>query len=43
VSESGDSVWDLTTQSAFLAASGVYMVRISDGGDVVVKTVSLVR
>lgn len=40
---SGDPVWDLTTQSAFLAASGVYIVRISGGGDTVVKMVSLLR
>jgi len=42
-SESEDEVWDLTTQSAFLAASGVYVVRISGGGDTVVKMVSLIR
>jgi ligand-binding sensor domain-containing protein len=40
---SGDPVWDLTTQSAFLAASGVYIVRISGSGDTVIKMVSILR
>lgn len=43
VSNAGDKVWDLSTKSDLLAASGVYIVRISAGGDVVTRTVSLIR
>ncbi|MCH7549648.1 MAG: T9SS type A sorting domain-containing protein, partial [Candidatus Krumholzibacteriota bacterium] len=28
VSQSGEVVWDLTTKAGFIAASGVYLVRI---------------
>jgi hypothetical protein len=36
-------VWDLTTEAGYLAASGVYVVRIRAGGETVVRTVSLIR
>ena len=42
-SRSGESVWDFTTESGFVAASGIYVVRISGNGTVITKTVSLVR
>jgi hypothetical protein len=42
-SRSGESVWDFTTESGFIAASGIYVVRISGNGTVITKTVSLVR
>lgn len=40
---SEDVVWDLTTQTGFVASSGVYMVRISSGAESLVKMVSLIR
>ena len=43
VSREGDSVWDLTTESGSVAASGVYVVRISGDGTVITKMVSLIR
>ena len=36
-------VWDLTTESGFFAASGVYLVRISADTGTVVRTISLIR
>jgi hypothetical protein len=39
----GDIVWDLTTKNGFLAASGVYMVRVTSGNGTVVKTISLIQ
>lgn len=42
-SRAGQTVWDLTTRSGFLAASGVYLVRISGDGATVTRTVSLIR
>jgi hypothetical protein len=42
-SREGDAVWDLTTDSGSIAASGVYLVRISGGGTVITKTISLIR
>lgn len=35
--------WDLLTSEGFLAASGVYFVKIKDGSGEVIKTVSLIR
>ena len=43
VSAAGDVVWDLTTKVGFLAASGVYMVRVTSGNETVVKTISLIQ
>jgi hypothetical protein len=43
VTESEQEVWDLTTQSAFVVASGVYFVRIDNGESTVVKTVTVIR
>ena len=43
VTESEQEVWDLTTQSAFIVASGVYFVRIDNGESTVVKTVTVIR
>ncbi|UCG50950.1 MAG: T9SS type A sorting domain-containing protein [Candidatus Latescibacterota bacterium] len=42
-STAGDVVWDLTTKSGFLAASGVYLVRISSVNGSVVKMISLIQ
>jgi hypothetical protein len=36
-------VWNLTTDSGFLAASGVYVVKISTDSGTVVRTISLIR
>jgi ligand-binding sensor domain-containing protein len=38
-----DVVWDLTTSTGYLAASGVYVVRIRSGSETVIKRVSLIR
>jgi ligand-binding sensor domain-containing protein len=43
VGASEDVVWDLTTESGFLAASGVYLVRITADTGTVIRTVSLIR
>jgi ligand-binding sensor domain-containing protein len=43
VTESEQEVWDLTTQSAFIVASGVYFVRIDNGESTIVKTVTVIR
>jgi hypothetical protein len=43
VSRAGDAVWDLTTESGTIAASGVYAVRISGSGTIVTKMISLIR
>lgn len=43
VASSGDVAWDLTTKAGFLAASGIYVVRLSGAGAVLTKTVSLIR
>lgn len=43
VTASEDVIWDLTTETGFLAASGVYLVRISDDRGVTVRSVSLLR
>ncbi|MDH3214723.1 MAG: T9SS type A sorting domain-containing protein [Candidatus Krumholzibacteria bacterium] len=43
VGASQDVVWELTTEAGFLAASGVYLVRIRSGGDSIVRRVSLIR
>jgi hypothetical protein len=44
VSTADEVVWDLTTKSGFLAASGVYLVRISGAGNgSVVKMISLIQ
>jgi hypothetical protein len=40
---SGDEIWDLTTAGGFIAASGVYVVRISTGAGEVVRTISVMR
>jgi hypothetical protein len=42
-SRTGDEVWDLSTKSGLLAAGGVYVVRISGGGNTVTRTVALIR
>lgn len=39
----GDKIWDLTTKGGFVAASGVYFVRIRSGSNTVVKPVSVIR
>lgn len=36
-------VWDLTTATGYLAASGVYLVRITAGSGTVIRMVSLIR
>jgi ligand-binding sensor domain-containing protein len=36
-------VWPLTTETGFLAASGVYVVRVTNGTDTIVKRVALIR
>ena len=41
--ESDQEIWDLTTQSAFIVSAGVYFVRINNGSDSVVKTVTVIR
>ncbi|MFQ5510761.1 MAG: two-component regulator propeller domain-containing protein [Candidatus Krumholzibacteriia bacterium] len=43
VSNSEDVVWDLKTDAGLLAASGVYLVRISDGSGTLIKRVSLIQ
>jgi ligand-binding sensor domain-containing protein len=43
VASPGDVAWDLTTKAGFIAASGTYVVRISGGGTVVTKSVSIIR
>jgi ligand-binding sensor domain-containing protein len=43
VSRDGDSVWDFTTESGTIAASGVYVVRISGSGTVITRMISLIR
>ncbi len=42
-SREGDSVWDFTTESGTIAASGVYVVRISGSGTVITRMISLIR
>jgi hypothetical protein len=42
-SSSDEVVWDLTTEAGFNASSGIYLVRISNGSSVIVKTISLIR
>lgn len=39
----GEVIWDLTTNAGFIAASGVYFVRISVGSQSIVKPVSIIR
>jgi ligand-binding sensor domain-containing protein len=41
--QSGDVVWDLTTNSGFIVSSGTYMVRIDNGVGVVVLPIVVVR
>jgi hypothetical protein len=43
IDPSEQDVWDLTTESGFFAASGVYLVRITTNTGTVVRTVSLIR
>lgn len=43
VDVSDEVVWDLTTAAGYLAASGIYLVRISANGGSVVKRVALIR
>jgi ligand-binding sensor domain-containing protein len=43
VSSSEDVIWDLKTNSGLLAASGVYIVHISDGSGTSVKRVALIQ
>ena len=43
VASAGDVAWDLTTKAGFIAASGIYVVRITGGGKTVTKTISLIR
>jgi hypothetical protein len=38
-----DVVWDLTTPEGFIAASGVYFVRVLSESRSIVKTISLIR
>jgi len=42
-SQSGDVVWDLTTQSGFYVASGVYFVRVDNGVSAKVFSVAVIR
>jgi ligand-binding sensor domain-containing protein len=41
--ESGEVIWDLTTQSGFIVATGVYYVRINNGIDTVVLPITVIR
>ena len=41
--QSGDVVWDLTTQSGFFVSSGTYLVRIDNGVSAVVLPIVVVR
>jgi ligand-binding sensor domain-containing protein len=40
---SEEVVWDLTTEAGFLAASGIYVVRIATDAGTIVRTVALIR
>ena len=43
VSQPGDVVWDLLTAGGFVAASGVYLVRVRAESGSVVKQVAVIR
>jgi ligand-binding sensor domain-containing protein len=43
VSRPGDPIWDFTTESGSIAASGVYVVRITGSGTVITRTIALIR
>ena len=43
VSAPGQVIWDLTTQSGQTVGSGNYLVRVSENGASVIKTVSVLR
>ena len=41
--ESEQPIWDLTTSRGYIVASGVYLVRINNGADSVVKPIAVIR
>jgi hypothetical protein len=41
--ESDEEVWDLTTSEGFLAASGIYLVRITGSKGTVLRRIAVVR